>query len=67
MTYAETLSEKVRRSGRRYAYGACLFGCISEVMLDSSAIIIIFFTMLDGGDMLTMLGFARKSWGCNSF
>ncbi|MBE6355836.1 MAG: MFS transporter [Lentisphaerae bacterium] len=56
MTYAETLSEKVRRSGRRYAYGACLFGCISEVMLDSSAIIIIFFTMLDGGDMLTMLG-----------
>lgn len=56
MTYAETLSNKERKSGRRYAYAACFFGCISEVMMDSSAIIIIFFTMLNGGDMLTMLG-----------
>ena len=55
MTFAETLSEKERKKGRIYAYFACIFGCISEVMLDSSAVVIIFFTMLDGGDMLTML------------
>ncbi len=56
MTYAETLSEEVRRKARINAYLACIYGCVSEVMLDSSALIIIFFTMLDGGDMLTMMG-----------
>lgn len=56
VAYAETLTEKERRRGRIYAYFACLFGCVSEVMIDSSAIIIIYFTMLKGGDMLTMLG-----------
>ncbi|MBE6365235.1 MAG: MFS transporter [Lentisphaerae bacterium] len=56
MTYAETLSESVRKKARIHAYLACIFGCISEVMLDNSALIIIYFTMLDGGDMLTMMG-----------
>lgn len=56
MSFAESLSEKERKRAQIYAYGACLSGCVSEVMLDSSAIIIIYFTMLDGGDMLTMLG-----------
>ena len=55
VAYAETLTEKERRRGRIYAYFACLFGCVSEVMIDSSAIIIIYFTMLNGGDILTML------------
>ena len=54
MTYAETLSEKERKRGRILAYFACLSGCVSEVMLDSSAIIIIFFSMINAGDMLTM-------------
>ena len=54
MTFAETLSDKERRRGRIYAYFACLSGCVSEVMLDSSAIIIIFFSMINAGDMLTM-------------
>ena len=54
MTYAETLSEKERKRGRILAYFACLAGCVSEVMLDSSAIIIIFFSMINAGGMLTM-------------
>ncbi|MBO7328024.1 MAG: MFS transporter [Lentisphaeria bacterium] len=54
MTFAETLSDKERRKGRVYACCACLAGCVSEVMLDSSAIIIIFFSMINAGDMLTM-------------
>ncbi|MBE6357789.1 MAG: hypothetical protein E7057_00900 [Lentisphaerae bacterium] len=61
MSYADTLSERERKRGRIYAYFACLFGCVSEVMLDSSALIIIYFTMLDGGDMLTMLGTSFSS------
>ena len=47
-TFAETLSEKERKKGRLLAYFACCFGCISEVMLDSSAIIIIYISMLGG-------------------
>ena len=54
-TFAETLTEHQRRRGRIYAYFACYFGCISEVMLDSSAIIIVYIGMLGGGSMLTML------------
>ena len=55
MTYAETLSGKERKRGRLYAYGSSLTGCISEVMLDNSAVMIILFTMLQSGDTLTML------------
>ena len=54
-TYAETLSEKERRRGRILAYFACYFGCISEVMLDSSAIIIVYISMLGGSKDVVML------------
>ena len=53
-TYAETLSEKERRRGRILAYFACYFGCISEVMLDGSAIIIIYISMLGGSKDIVM-------------
>ena len=53
--FAETLSEKERRRARRFAYLACYFGCISEVMLDSSAIVILYLGMLGAGNSLTML------------
>ena len=55
MSYAESLGESGRRRGRCYAYAATLTGCVSEVMLDSSAIIILYMAMLGGGDMLQML------------
>ena len=63
MNYAETLSPETRKRARIYAYFACVFGCVSEIMLDSSAVIIIFLTMLGGSDMLTMLcaGFSGVS------
>ena len=53
--FAETLTDRQRKRARLYAYFACYFGCISEVMLDSSAVIIIYIGMLGGGNMLTML------------
>ena len=53
--FAETLTDRQRRRARIYAYFACYFGCISEVMLDSSAIVIVYIGMLGGGNMLTML------------
>ena len=53
--FAETLTEQQRKRARIYAYFACYFGCISEVMLDSSAIVILYIGMLGGGNMLVML------------
>lgn len=46
--YAESLTPQERKRGRVLAYFACYFGCISEVMLDSSAIIIVYISMLGG-------------------
>ncbi len=54
MSFAESLGEQGRKKARFYAYGACLFGCVSEVMLDTSAIIILFMQMLGGSDMVMM-------------
>ena len=54
-TFANTLSERERRRGRLHAYFACYFGCISEVMLDSSAIIILYVGMLGGNSSRMML------------
>ncbi len=54
MSFADNLGEPGRKRARLYAYGACLFGCISEVMLDTSAIIILFIQMLGGNDMVMM-------------
>ncbi|MBO5792659.1 MAG: MFS transporter [Lentisphaeria bacterium] len=46
--FADTLTPQERKKGRLLAYFACYFGCISEVMLDSSAIIIVYISMLGG-------------------
>ena len=53
--FAETLTERERKRSRLHAYFACYTGCISEVMLDSSAIIIVYLSMLGASDMLVML------------
>lgn len=53
--FAETLSDRERRRGRIHAYFACYFGCISEVMIDSSAIVILYLGMLGGTKTLVML------------
>ena len=54
MSFANTLSDAQRKRARIHAYASTWFGCISEVMLDSSAIIILFLTMLGGSETLTM-------------
>ena len=54
MAYADTLPDNVRRKARILAIGSAVSGCISEVMLDYSAIIILLFTMLHASPMVTM-------------
>ncbi len=53
--FAARFSERERRRRRLYAYASTWFGCFSEVMLDSSAIIILFITMLRGSATMAML------------
>ena len=54
MAYADTLPDNVRRKARYFAIGSAVSGCISEVMLDYSAIILLLFTMLHASAMVTM-------------
>ena len=55
MTFADTLSPRERRRGRILACLACWFGCISEVMVDSSAIVILYIAMMGGSKAEAML------------
>ncbi|MFH1024048.1 MAG: MFS transporter [Planctomycetota bacterium] len=57
-SFAAQLDERERKRGRFFAYASTWFGCYSEVMLDSSAIIILYITMLNGSATLTMISTA---------
>lgn len=67
LTFADTLSDKERKRARLYAYFSAYTGCISEVMIDSSAIIIIYLTMLQCSDMLVMLSTSFSGIGSMLF
>ena len=62
--FAETLTAQQRKRARIYAYVSGYFGCISEVMLDSSAIIIVYIGMLGGGSTLEMLSTSLTGISC---
>jgi Na+/melibiose symporter-like transporter len=55
MSYAAILTEGQRRKARRDAICSALYGCISDLMLNSSAVIITYIALLKGGDMFSML------------
>ena len=54
MTFAENLPERKRKRYKNYAIGACLCGCVSEVIVDTSAIIILYMTCLQAQPSMTM-------------
>lgn len=53
--YVDTLSDKRRKEFRVYAYASTWFGCFSDVMLENSAIIILYLAMLGASNTLIML------------
>ena len=55
MTFAQTLTENERRRSRRLAIYSALCGCISEMALDTGALIVVYITMLGGNDATKML------------
>lgn len=55
ISFAETLSDQERRTARINAYASAWFGCIAEVMMDSSAIIILYMALMQGSDFMAMM------------
>ena len=53
-SYAEHLTGKERRTARLNAIASAWCGCISELMLDGNAIIILYITMLGGSGTFSM-------------
>ncbi len=53
--YADSLSDGQRRQFRTYAYASTWLGCFSDVMLENSAIILLFLAMLEASNTLIML------------
>ena len=64
--FADTLTSQQRKRARIYAYFSTYTGCISEVMLDSSAIIIVYMSMLDTSNTSIMLSTSFSSWSSRS-
>jgi hypothetical protein len=61
MSFADALSEDQRRQARRDATWSAIHGCVAELMLDSSAVIITYISLLKGGDMFAMLSSSLSS------
>ncbi|NLE67386.1 MAG: MFS transporter [Lentisphaerae bacterium] len=61
MSFAEQLDDRARKRGRFFAYASTWFGCYAEVMLDSSAIIVLYITLLRGSATLAMLSTALSA------
>lgn len=54
MHYADTLSVRQRLICRRTAVCSTMFGCISTQLIESSALVVLYLTMLGGSDSFSM-------------
>lgn len=55
MAYADTLSPEQRKKAKFNAFGSTWFGCVAEVMVDSTAIITLYVLALGGSAAMTVL------------
>lgn len=61
MTYAETLTPDQRKKYEKHAILSTWFGCISEQMIDSNALLVLYIVMLGGKDSISMFSTALSS------
>lgn len=54
-THVETLTDAERKRFRKYAYAATWCGCFAEVMMENSAILILFMTLMGSSESMQML------------
>ena len=57
-SHAESLPPKERKRYILYAYASTWFGCFADVMMDSTALIVIYFVLLNTGNSLIMFSSA---------
>lgn len=64
MILASCMNDVQRRRYRLLAFASTWTGCMSEVLFDSSAIVLLFITALGGSEALTMFstGFSSVAW-----
>ncbi|MBR2438880.1 MAG: MFS transporter [Lentisphaeria bacterium] len=61
MSYAETLTPQQRKKYEKHAIFSTWFGCISEQMIDSNALIVLYIVMLGGNDSISMFSTSLSS------
>lgn len=61
MTYAETLTPQQRKKYEKNAILSTWFGCISEQMIDSNALLVLYIVMLGGKDSISMFSTSLSS------
>ena len=58
MTFADQLSDVIRRKARNNAIFSALFGCVSEQAIDTNTLLILYLLMLGGTDSFSMFSTA---------
>ena len=53
--YAQSLGADTRKKYRIFAYASTWLGCFTDVVMDNSAIIILYFALLGGSESMIML------------
>ena len=61
MSYADTLSPEIRKKAQIHAILSTCFGCVSEILLDSTAIITLYFFALGGNASMAVLASGLSS------
>lgn len=61
MSYAEQLSPEMRKKYENHAIRSALFGCISEQMIDSNALLVLYIILLGGNDSSSMFSTSLSS------
>lgn len=59
-SFAETLAPDERKKYIRYAYVSSWFGCFADVMLDSTALVMIYFVLLHSSNSMIMFATAMS-------
>ena len=56
MSFADTLSDHLRKRARLHAILSTFFGTVSEQAIDTNTLLILYLMLLGGGDSFSMQG-----------
>ncbi|MBQ6473057.1 MAG: hypothetical protein IJJ33_13820, partial [Victivallales bacterium] len=65
--FADTLDDRTRRRYRGFGIAACCFGCFTEVLMDSTAVFILYMIALGASNTVAMLSTSFTGLGSMLF